>query len=59
MSAHDLNSADYERIEAALRHLIPETKRTAAKWHPKGLRAFNRTLRKIERINKTGEFTQQ
>jgi hypothetical protein len=55
----ELNSADFSRIEAALRHLTPEAKRTAAKWNPKGLRAFNRTLRKIERINKTGEFTQQ
>lgn len=53
----ELNTRDYERIEAALRHLIPETKRAEAKWNPKGLRAYNRTLRKIERINKTGEFT--
>ena len=58
MSANDLNSADYERIEGALRNEIPSSPAARAKWNPDGLRAFERTLRKIERINKTGEFTE-
>lgn len=57
MSA-DLNTADFRRIEAALRHLIPTTPRARNKWHPKGLDGFERTLRKIERINETGEYTE-
>lgn len=57
--SQELNSADYMRIEAALRDLIPSTKRAADKWNPKALEAYARTLHKIERINKTGEFTQR
>lgn len=53
----DLNSADYERIEAALRHTIPASSAARKKWRGKGLTAFERTLNKIERINRTGEFT--
>lgn len=58
MSTTELNSADYERLEAALHHLIPSTVRAANKWNPKALDAYARTLGKIQRINKTGDFSQ-
>ncbi|ALJ19562.1 hypothetical protein [Microbacterium sp. No. 7] len=57
MSRHELNSADYERIEAALHHLIPSTIRAAREWYPTAISAYSRTMDKIQRINKTGPYT--
>jgi hypothetical protein len=54
-----LDSADYARIEAALRHTIPSSRTARKKWRGGRLTAFERTLNKIERINRTGEFTPQ
>lgn len=63
--SHALNSADYARIEAALRADIELCEKYVAEGNvlnggePKGLRAMRRTLDKIERINGTGEYTIQ
>lgn len=52
----ELNSADWGRIEAALRSVvtefaaIPESER-----HPRALPAMRRTLDKVNRINNSGE----
>ena len=60
-----LNSADYARIEAALRADIELCEAHAEKYgslnggEPKGLPAMRRTLDKIERINGTGQYTVQ
>uniref|UniRef100_A0AAU6R648 Uncharacterized protein n=1 Tax=Micrococcus phage Kurnik TaxID=3092208 RepID=A0AAU6R648_9CAUD len=56
MGRHDLNSADYERIEAALRVYIDTAPPTA---RPEAIKSIERTLDKIERLNGTGEYTIQ
>lgn len=56
MTKNSLNSADYGRIEAALRASLEDL---PAEKYPKARRAWERTLDKIERINQTGEYTIQ
>ena len=48
-----LNTADWHRIEAAIRDM---SARTA--WDPAGV-AYARTLDKVESINLTGKYTLQ
>jgi len=54
--AQALNTADLQRIEAALHELIEKLPKNA---NPKGVAAWKRTLSKVEHLNKTGPFTPQ
>lgn len=51
----DMNTADWARVEAALHEGIERT--PVAEWNPRGLKAWKRTLDKVQRINKTGRYT--
>lgn len=53
MSAYDLNDADFGRIEALLNEAVKEAKK---KNYP-SLKAYQRTLDKVQRINGTGKYT--
>lgn len=53
MKAYELNDADYGRIEAVLNETVKEAKK---KNYP-SLRAYERTLDKVQRINGTGRHT--
>lgn len=53
---HDLNTADFGRVEAAIRYVLEKTPKTA---NPDGVRAMERTLDKVTRVNGTGDYSIQ